>query len=81
MVPLSCTAYKSLLNEHSKECPSLCLVETSSTFEYPITIKVHYLCSDENMISLEVLKNIYHIAATNHKKKDKTLFYIAYFTT
>ena len=51
MVPLACTAYNFLPNEHSRESPLLPLNKL-------LQPKVRYLGNDENILSLEALKNI-----------------------
>ena len=69
LVPLACAAYNFLPNEHSKESPFFLmfgrdLVLPLNTLLKP---KIRHMGNDNNIISLETMKNVYEVAATNHK--------------
>ena len=69
LVPLACAAYNFIPNEHSKESPFFLmfgrnLVLPLNTLLEP---KIRYLGNDVNILSLEVMKNMFEIAATNLK--------------
>ena len=69
LLPLACTAYNFMPNEHSKESPFLLrfgrdLVLPLNTLLEP---KIRYMGTDINIISLESMKHLYEIVATNHK--------------
>ena len=68
-VPLACAAYKFLLNEHSRESPFFLMYGRDPLL--PLTKllqpKVRYLGNDENILSLEALKNIYQLVVANLK--------------
>ena len=69
VVLLACTAYNFLPNEHSKESPFFLNSLLSPQF--------HYLGNDLNLVSLESLKNRFHIATENlqraHTRHDVAL--------
>ena len=69
LVPLACVAYNFIPNEHSKESPFFLmfgrdLVLPLNTLLEP---KIRYMGNDINIISLETMKNLYEVAATNLK--------------
>ena len=69
VVPLACVAYNFFPNEHSKESPFFLMFGRDPNV--PLTNllqpKIRYLGTDENILSLESLKNIYELVATNVK--------------
>ena len=69
LVPLLCAAYNFIPNEHSKELPFFLmfgrdLVLPLNTLLEP---EIRYLGNDINVLSLEAMKNMFEIAATNLK--------------
>ena len=69
LVPLACAAYNFIPNEHSKESPFFLmfgrdLILPLNTLLGP---KMRYLGNDINVLSLEAMKNMFEIAATNVK--------------
>ena len=79
IVPLACTAYKFLPNEHSRESPFFLMFGRDPFL--PLTKllkpKIKYLGNDENILSLEALKNMYQLVVTNlryarEKRQPKT---------
>ena len=69
LVPLACATYNFIPNEHSKESPFFLmfgrdLVLPLNTLLEP---KIRYMGNDINIISLETMKNLYEVAATNLK--------------
>jgi len=70
VVHLACAAYNYFPNEHSKESPFFLmfgrdpLVPLNSLIEP----KVRYMGNEENMISLDTMKKIYQVVATNLKQ-------------
>ena len=69
LLPLACAAYNFMPNEHSKESPFFLmfgrdLVLSLNTLLEP---KIRYIGNDMNIISLESMKNLYEIVATNLK--------------
>ena len=69
VVPLACAAYNFLPNEHSRESPFFLMYRKDPLL--PLTKllqpKVKYFGNDENILSLETLKNIYQLVVTNLK--------------
>ena len=69
VVPLACAAYNFFPNEHSRESPFFLMNGRDPLL--PLTKllqpKVRYLGNDENILSLEALKNIYQLIVTNLK--------------
>ena len=67
VVPLACAAYNFLPNEHSRESPFFLMYGRDPLL--PLTKllqpKVRYLGKDENIVSLEALKNIYQLMVMN----------------
>ena len=70
VVPLACAAYNFMPNEHSKESPFFLMFGREALLPLHTLFKpsVRYLGNDENLLSLEALKNIYQIVAENLKK-------------
>ena len=68
LFPLACTTYNFIPNEHSKESPFFLIgrdpVLPLNTLLEP---KIRYLGNDSNILSLEAMKNMFEIAATNLK--------------
>ena len=67
VVPLACAAYNFLPNEYSRESPFFLMFGRDPILPLNKLLqpKVRYLGNDENILSLETLKNIYELAATN----------------
>ena len=79
IVPLACAAYNFLPNEHSRESPFFLMFGRDPLL--PLTKllkpKIRYLGNDENILSLETLKNMYQLVVTNlryarEKRQPKT---------
>ena len=72
VVPLACAAYNFLPNEHSKESPFFLMFGRDSVIPLNklLSPQFRYLGNDLNMLSLEALKNMFHLAAENlHKAR------------
>ena len=69
LVLLACAAYNFLPNEHSKESPFFLMFGRDPVLPLNTLLqpKVRYMGSDKNLISLETMKNVYEVAATNLK--------------
>ena len=69
VVPLACAAYNFLPNEHSRESPIFLMYGQDPLLPLNKLLqpKVRYLGNDENILSLEALKNIYQLVVTNLK--------------
>ena len=69
VVPLACTAYNFLPNEHSKESPFFLMFGRDAILPLNKLLQpqVWYLGNDENILSMQVLKNIYEVVAQNSK--------------
>ena len=69
LVPLACAAYNFIPNEHSKKSPFFLMIGRDSVLPLNTLLepKVRYMGNDNNIISLETMKNLYEIAATNLK--------------
>ena len=69
IVPLACAAYNFLPNEHSRESPFFLMFGRDLLL--PLTKllkpKIRHLGNDENILSLEALKNMYQFVVTNLK--------------
>ena len=70
VVPLACAAYNFLPNEHSRESPFFLMFGRDSKLPLNTLLqpKIRYLGDNENLLSLEALKNIYQLVAENLKK-------------
>ena len=73
VVPLACAAYNFLPNEYSRESPFFLMFGRDPILPINKLLqpKVRYLGNDENILSLEALKNIYELAATNLRNARK----------
>ena len=69
VVPLACVAYNFLPNEHSRESSFFLMYGRDPLLPLNKLLqpKVRYLGNDENILSLEALKNIYQLVVTNLK--------------
>ena len=69
LVPLACAAYNFIPNEHSKESPFFLMFGRDPVLPLNTLLgpKMRYLGSDMNILSLEAMKNMFEIAATNLK--------------
>ena len=67
IVPLACTTYNFLPSEHSKEFPFFLMFGRDAVLPLNslLSPQFHYLGNDLNVLSLEALKNMFHIAAEN----------------
>ena len=69
VIPLACVAYNFLPNEHSKESPFFLMFgrDTILPLNKLLQPQVWYLGNDENILSMQALKNIYEVVAQNLK--------------
>ena len=69
LVPLACAAYNFIPNGHSKELPFFLMFGRDPVLPLNTLLepKIRYLDNDNNILSLEAMKNIFEIAATNLK--------------
>ena len=69
IVPLACAAYNFLPNEHSRESPFFLMFGRDPLLSLTKLLKpkIRYLGNDENILSLEALKNMYQLVVTNLK--------------
>ena len=67
VVPLACAAYNFLPNEYSRESPFFLMFGRDPILPLNKLLqpKIRYLGNDENILSLETLKNLYELVATN----------------
>ena len=65
VIPLACGAYNFLPNEHSKESPFFLMFGRDAIL--PLSKLLQPLGSDENILSMQALKNIYEVVAQNLK--------------
>ena len=67
LIPLACAAYNFIPNEHSKESPFFLMFGTDHVLPLNTLLgpKMRYLGNDINILSLEAMKNMFEIAATN----------------
>ena len=67
VISLACTAYNFLPNEHSKESPFFLMFRRDVVLPLNslLSPQFHYLGNDLNLLSLKLLKNMFHIAAEN----------------
>ena len=70
VVPLACAAYNFLLNEHSKESPFFFMFgrEARIPLNTMLQSQIRYLGNDENILSIQALKNMYQLVAENLQK-------------
>ena len=73
LIPLACAAYNFIPNEHSKESPFFLMFGRDPLLPLNTLLgpKMTYLGNDLNILSLEAMKNIFEIAATNLKMARK----------
>ena len=69
IVPLACEAYNFLPNEHSRESPFFLMFGRDPLLPLTKLLKpeIRYLGNDENILSLEALKNMHQLVVTNLK--------------
>ena len=69
LIPLACAAYNFMPNEHSKESPFFLMFGRDPVLPLNTLLKpeMRYLGNDINILSLEAMKNMFEIAATNLK--------------
>ena len=69
LVPLACAAYNFIPNEHSKESPFFLMFGRDPVLPLNTLLgpKMRYIGNDINILSLEAMKNMFEIAATNLK--------------
>ena len=69
LVPLACAAYNFIPNEHSKESPFFLMFgrDPGLPLNTLLEPKIRYLGNDINILSLDVMKNMFEITATNLK--------------
>ena len=69
VIPLACAAYNFFPNEHSRESPFFLMFGRDPILPLNKLLepKIRYLGNDENILSLETLKNVYELAVTNLK--------------
>ena len=67
IVPLAYTAYNFLPNDHSRESPFFLMYGRDPLLPLNKLLqpKMRYLGNDENILSLEALKNMYQLVVTN----------------
>ena len=67
LVPLACTPYNFIPNEHSKESPFFLLFGRDPILPLNTLLgpNIRYLGNDINILSLETMKNMFEIATTN----------------
>ena len=70
IIPLACAAYNFIPNEHTKESPFYIMFGRDPILPLNTLLapKCQYLGNNLNLLSLEVLKNMFKIVATNLKK-------------
>ena len=69
LVPLACAAYNFIPNKHSKESPFFLMFGRDPVLPLNTLLgpKMRYLGNNMNILSLEAMKNMFEIAATNLK--------------
>ena len=67
IVPLACAAYNFQPNEHSRESSFFLMYGRDPLLQLTKLLKIRYLGNDENILSLEALKNMYQLVVTNLK--------------
>ena len=79
VISLACAAYNFLPSEHSKESPFFLMFGRDAVLPLNslLSLQMHYLGNDLNVLSPEALKNMFHIATENlhhaHMCHDSTL--------
>ena len=76
VVPLACAADNFMPNEHSKESPFFLMFGREALLPLNTLFKpsVRYLGNDENLLSLEALKNIYQLVAEKLEESQAKIF-------
>ena len=74
LVPLACAAYNFIPNEHSKKSPFFLMFGRDPVLPLNTLLepKIRYLGNYVNVLSLEAMKNMFEIAATNLKLAQET---------
>ena len=69
VIPLACVAYNFLPNEHSRESPFFLMFGRDAILPLNKLIQpqIRYLSNDENILSMQALKNIYEVVTQNLK--------------
>ena len=69
LVPLACAAYNFIPNEHLKESPFFLMFGRDPVLPLNTLLepKIRYMGNDINILSLEAMKKLYEIMATNLK--------------
>ena len=69
LIPLACATYNFIPNEHSKDSPFFLMFGRDPVLPLNTLLgpKMRYLGNDLNILSLEAMKNMFEIAATNLK--------------
>ena len=69
LVPLACAACNFISNEHSKESPFFLMFGRDTVLPLNTLLgpRMRYLGNNINVLSLEAMKNMFEIAATNLK--------------
>ena len=69
VIPLVCVAYNFLPNEHSRESPFFLMFGRDAILPLNklIQSQIRYLVNDENILSMQALKNIYKVVTQNPK--------------
>ena len=72
-VPLSCAAYNFLPNKHSKESPFFLMFgrETRIPLNTMLQPQIWYMGNNENILSIQALKNMYQLVEENLQKARK----------
>ena len=67
VIPLACAAYNFLPNEHSKKSPFFLMFGRDAVLPLNslLSPQLRYLGNDLNVLSLEALKNMFHITTEN----------------
>ena len=75
VILLACAAYNFLPNEHSKESPFFLMLgrEARIPLNTMLQSQIRYLGNDENILSIQALKNIYQLVAENLQKARKRM--------
>ena len=75
VVPLACVTYNFLPNEHSKESPFFLMFDREARIPLNTMLQsqIRYLDNDENILSIQALKNMYQLVAGNLQKARKRM--------